>query len=282
MEPIPRSYLFVPGNRPDRFAKACAAGADAVIVDLEDAVAPPEKPAAREALAAWLTATQPVHVRINSAATSWFEDDAAICRKVGVAGILLPKTQGEDDVHRLLAITGDVPVVPLIESARGSFNALEIAQCPRVSRLAFGALDFQLDLGIQGDTDELLYFRSQLVLISRLAGLAPPVDGINTEIDDPERLRATTTRAIRLGFGGKLCIHPKQIPHVNACFRPTPEEVAWAKTVVAAASASGGAAVAVQGEMVDQPIILRAERILRESRELPGGWPHAPSKTSGS
>jgi citrate lyase subunit beta / citryl-CoA lyase len=270
MQPIPRSYLFVPGNRPDRFAKACAAGADAVIVDLEDSVPPAEKPAARRAIAAWLSPAQPVNVRINGTATSWFEEDAAICRQAGVAGILLPKTQGEDDVDRLREIAGgDVPILPLIETARGFFNSFEIAQRPRVSRLAFGALDFQLDLGIQGDTDELLYFRSQLVLISRLAGIAPPVDGINTEIDDPERLRATTMRAIRLGFGGKLCIHPKQIAHVNACFRPTDDEVAWAKRVVAAASASGGAAIAAQGEMVDRPVILRAERILRESGETP-------------
>ncbi len=268
MELIPRSYLFVPGNRPDRFAKACAAGADAVIIDLEDAVAPAEKPAARAAIAAWLNPAQPVYVRINSAATSWFEEDAAMCRQAGVAGILLPKTQGEGDLGRLREVTGgDVPVLPLIETARGFFNSLEIAQYPRVSRLVFGALDFQLDTGIQGDTDELLYVRSELVLVSRLAGIAPPVDGINTEIDDPERIRATTTRAIRLGFGGKLCIHPKQIAHVNACFRPTDEEVAWAKRIVAAAAASGGAAVAAQGEMVDRPIILRAERILRDSGE---------------
>jgi citrate lyase subunit beta / citryl-CoA lyase len=266
MEPALRSYLFVPGNRPDRYAKACAAGADAVIVDLEDAVPPPEKPGARESLAKWLNPAQPVHVRINSAATSWFEEDAALCRHPGVAAILLPKTQGEGDVDRLREMAGgNASVLALIETARGFFNALEIAQCPQVSRLAFGALDFQLDLGIQGDTDELLYFRSQLVLISRLAGLAAPVDGINTEIDDPGRLRSATLRAIRLGFGGKLCIHPKQIPHVNDCFRPTAEEVAWAKRVIEAASASQGAAVAAHGEMVDRPIILRAERILKEA-----------------
>jgi citrate lyase subunit beta/citryl-CoA lyase len=126
-------------------------------------------------------------------------------------------------------------------------------------------LDFQLDVGIQGDTDELLYFRSQLVLVSRLAGIAPPVDGINTEIDDPERLRARTLRARRLGFGGKLCIHPKQIAHVNACFRPTEEEILWAKGVLEAAAAAGGGAVAAQGQMVDRPVILRAEQIMREA-----------------
>jgi citrate lyase subunit beta / citryl-CoA lyase len=264
MEPAPRSYLFVPGNRPDRYAKACAAGADAVIVDLEDAVPAPEKPGARESLARWLNPAQPVHVRINSAATSWFEEDAALCRQPGVAAIMLPKTEGADDVRRVEDITYNAaPVLALIETARGFANIAGIAE--RVTRLVFGALDFQLDLGIRGDTDELLYFRSQLVLVSRLAGLAPPVDGINTEIDDPERLRSATLRAIRLGFGGKLCIHPKQIPHVNGCFRPTEEDVAWARRVIEAANASQGGAVAAQGEMVDRPIILRAERILKEA-----------------
>jgi len=266
MQPIARSYLFVPGNRPDRFAKACAAGADAVIIDLEDAIPAPEKDAAREAAAAWLHPEHPVLVRINSAATRWFLEDAAACLRAGVAGIMLPKTEDTDQVRRLEDHSrAGVPFLPMIETARGFANALEIARHPRVSRLVFGALDFQLDLAIQGDTEELLYFRSQLVYLSRLAGIAPPVDGINTEIDDPERLRAATLRAIRLGFRGKLCIHPKQIPHVNACFRPSAEEIAWAKRVLEAAEASKGGAVAAQGELVDRPIILRAERILSDA-----------------
>jgi citrate lyase subunit beta / citryl-CoA lyase len=266
MEPVPHSYLFVPGNRPDRFAKACAAGADAVIIDLEDAVPPAEKAAAREAVADWLDPAHPVLLRVNSAVTEWFAGDAALCRKPGVAAVMLPKTEQPDHVQRLEEIAGGhVPVLPMIETAGGFSKALEIACDPSAIRLVFGALDFQLDLGIQGDTDELLYFRSHLVLISRLARIAAPVDGINTEIDDPERLRATTLRAIRLGFGGKLCIHPKQIPHVNACFQPTEEDIEWAKRVLDAATASRGAAVAAGGELVDRPIIVRAERILRDA-----------------
>ena len=266
MEPVPHSYLFVPGNRPDRFAKACAAGADAVIVDLEDAVPPAEKAAARQTVAGWLNPVHPVLLRINSAVTEWFAMDAALCGKPGVAAVLLPKTEGPGDVLRLEELAGRrLPVLPMIETASGFSKALEIAREPSAVRLVFGSLDFQLDLGIHGDTDELLYFRSQLVLVSRLAGIAPPVDGINTEIDDPERLRATTLRAIRLGFGGKLCIHPKQIPHVNACFRPTAEDINWAKRVMEAATASQGAAVAAGGELVDRPIIVRAERILRDA-----------------
>src|SRR5262249_7367584 len=122
----------------------------------------------------------------------WFAEDALVCRKAGAAGVLLPKTEGVEDLNRLQQIVGgQTPLLPMIETARGFASALEIARYPHVSRLVFGALDFQLDLGIQGDTDELLYFRSQLVLVSRLAGLAAPVDGINAEIDDPDGLRKT-------------------------------------------------------------------------------------------
>jgi len=263
---IPRSYLFVPGNRPDRFTKACASGAHAVIVDLEDAVPEAEKPAAREAVAGWLNPAHPVLIRINGAATTWFRDDVTICNMPGIAAIVLPKTEGVEHLRSVEELLGNrVPIVPLIENAQGFSNVQEIARDASVHRLVFGALDFQLDLGIQGDREELLYFRSQLVLVSRLAGIQPPVDGINTEIADPEPIRADTLRARRLGFGGKLCIHPRQVPLVNACFLPTEDEISWARRIIAAATASGGGAVANQGHMVDRPIILRAEQILREA-----------------
>jgi citrate lyase subunit beta/citryl-CoA lyase len=266
LEAIPRSYLFVPGNRPDRFAKALASGAHAVIVDLEDAVPAAEKTAARSAVAAALDLRQPVIVRINGVDTDWFRNDVTMCRMPGVAAIMLPKTEGVEHLRRVEELLGgSLPILPLIETAHGFANALEIAKDRAVRRLVFGAIDFQLDLGIKGDTEELLFFRSQLVLVSRLAGIAAPVDGINTEIDDPEKLRAATLHARRLGFGGKLCIHPKQIPDVNQCFRPTPEEIAWARRVVEAAEAAGGAALADGGQMIDRPVILQAQRILQEA-----------------
>jgi citrate lyase subunit beta/citryl-CoA lyase len=263
---VPRSYLFVPGTRPDRFAKACASGAHAVIIDLEDAVPAAEKNAARAAVASWLNPAQPVLIRINGAETAWFREDVTMCRVPGVAGIMLPKTDRVEHLRRVEELLGNrMPILPFIETALGFSNVHEIARDGAVHRLVFGALDFGLDLGIQGDGDELLYFRSELVLVSRLACIQPPVDGINTELDDPERLRADTLRARRLGFGGKLCIHPKQVPHVNAAFLPTEEEVRWARRIMAAAEASGGGAVATQGHMVDRPVILRAEQILREA-----------------
>jgi citrate lyase subunit beta/citryl-CoA lyase len=264
--PIARSYLFVPGNRPERFAKASVAGAHAVIIDLEDAVPPAEKTAARAAIAAWLNPEQPVMIRINSPETDWFRDDVELCSGAGIAGVMLPKAERTEDITYIAErIRADLPILPLIETAQGFWNADTIAQTKPVQRLVFGSIDFQLDLGVTGENEELLYFRSQLVLVSRVAGIQAPVDGVSTAIDDPESLRVDTLRAKRLGFGGKLCIHPKQIVHVNECFRPSPDEVAWAKRVVQAAAAARGAAVAVDGKMVDRPVILRAQEILSEA-----------------
>jgi citrate lyase subunit beta/citryl-CoA lyase len=261
---IPRSYLFVPGNRPERFSKACSAGADAVIVDLEDAVPAAEKNAARMAVAAWLSPQQPVVIRINSADTEWFRDDLELCRMPGVCGVVLPKAERVDDI-RAIESGGASAVLPLIETAAGFANAGVLAKAPNVQRLLFGSIDFQLDLGIRGDDDELLYFRSQLVLLSRLAGIQAPVDGVTTAIDDAEQLRADTLRARSLGFGAKLCIHPKQVAPVNRHFSPSEEEIAWARRVLEAAARSEGAAVAIDGKMIDRPVILKAQEIAREA-----------------
>jgi citrate lyase subunit beta / citryl-CoA lyase len=269
---IARSYLFVPGNRPDRFAKACASGADVVIVDLEDAVPFREKTAARNAVAGWVNPDHPVIIRINGVETDWFRNDLTLWHMPGVTAIMLPKTDSVEQLRRVEELLKEkVPILPLIETARGFSNALEIAKEPAVERLVFGAFDFQLDMGIQGDAEELLYFRSQLVLVSRLAGIEAPVDGINTGIDDAERLRADILRARRLGFGGKLCIHPNQVAHVNDLFRPSAEEISWARRVLEVAEAASGAAVADNGQMIDRPIILRAERILREAEKAAQG-----------
>lgn len=266
MDLIARSYLFVPGNRPDRFDKAYAAGAGAVIIDLEDAVPSAEKSKARTAVEAWLSPAHPVVLRINGVTTDWFRDDVTCCRMPGVQAIMLPKTEAVDHLRRVEELLGQsISILPLIETARGFANAAEIARDRAVRRLMFGSLDFQIDVGIPGDVEELLYFRSQLVLVSRLAGIQPPVDGITTAIDQPDQLRAETLRSRRLGFGGKLCIHPKQIATVNECFQPTSDEIAWARRVVAAADAAKGAAVALDGQMVDRPVIVKAQRVLEEA-----------------
>lgn len=269
MTPLaPRSYLFVPGNRPDRYAKALAAGADAVIVDLEDAVPPKDKQSARAALAAWLSPEHPVLIRVNGVESQWFREDLPLCKMPGVAGVLLPKAENAEDIRALTEHSApSTPILPLIETARGFWNAHALAQVPKVQRFVFGSIDFQLDLGIQGEEEELLHFRSQLVLVSRIAGLEPPVDGVTTAIDDAERIRSDTLRARRLGFGAKLCIHPRQVRVVNECFEPTAEEESWAKRVVEAAEAVHGAAVSVDGKMVDRPVIARAEAILSRIKQ---------------
>ncbi|HVV44049.1 MAG TPA: CoA ester lyase [Bryobacteraceae bacterium] len=267
----PRSYLFVPGNRPDRFAKAYASGADAVIVDLEDAVPAAEKVDARAHSARWLSADHPVFIRVNAAATEWFREDLALCAQAGVAGIVLPKAERVEDIVAI-----GKPVLPLIETARGFANATALAQAPNTARLLFGSIDFQVDLGIHGEGEELLYFRSQLVLISRLAGLPAPVDGITTVFQSPDAVRADSRRAWRLGFGGKLCIHPAQIAAIHESFAATPEEAAWAKRVVEALTKAGGAAVSVDGEMIDRPVAARALEILKQLGEPHGRGGVAP------
>jgi citrate lyase subunit beta/citryl-CoA lyase len=200
-----RTYLFVPADRPERYAKALATGAGAVIVDLEDAVAPDAKAGARDALASWLARTPaPVLVRVNAAETAWFADDLALCGHAAVAGVVLPKAERRADLAHASAIAAGKRLYPLIETAAG-FDAMRtLAGAPGVERLVFGSIDFQVDLGIDGEGDELLCFRSQLVLVSRLAGIRAPVDGVSTAIDDAATLRADAERARRLGFGAKL------------------------------------------------------------------------------
>jgi citrate lyase subunit beta / citryl-CoA lyase len=253
----PRSYLFVPGNRPDRFAKAYASGADAVIIDLEDAVPPGEKPAARAHAAASLAPERLVYIRVNAVVTEWFQEDIKLASLPGVAGIVLPKAERVEDIEAI-----GKPVLPIVETACGFWNVSALAQTPNARRLLFGSIDFQVDLGIPGEGDELLYFRSQLVLVSRIAGLPAPVDGITAVFDSPDPVRADTLRARRLGFGGKLCIHPKQVAAVNEGFGATAEEMAWAERVVEASAKAGGAAVSMNGEMIDRPVVARAQVIL--------------------
>jgi len=257
----PRSYLFVPGNRPDRFLKAYQTGADRVILDLEDAVPPSEKAAARNSVASWVSPDHPVLLRINGAATEWFREDLRLCAMPGVSGLLLPKTQDPDQIRAVRAgIPDPLRLFPMIETAQGFWNAVSIAKAPGVDRLLFGTIDFRADAGIPDE--ELLFFRSQLVLVSRIAGIQPPVDGVSIRIDDIRQLRADAQRARTLGFGGKLCIHPSQVPIVNESFLPSEEEVAWARRIVEAAGFSEGRALAVEGEMVDKPVLARARAIL--------------------
>lgn len=260
------SYLFVPADRPERYAKALAAGAGAVIVDLEDAVAPDAKHAARRTLGAWLpSAPAPLMVRVNAAATRWFADDLVLCAHPSIAGVVVPKAERRADLAHIAAVAPGKRLYPLIETAVGYDVMRTVASAPGVERLVFGSIDFQVDLGIDGEGDELLMFRSQIVLVSRLAGLRAPVDGVSTAIDDAEALAADAGRARKLGFGAKLCIHPRQVPIVERAFAPTDAERDWARRVLDAAERAQGAAVAVDGKMVDKPVMLRARAILDDA-----------------
>ena len=262
-----RSYLFVPANRPDRFDKALASHADAVIIDLEDAVPPDDKSTARNALAAWLSPAHPVIIRVNGADTPWFREDLTLARLPGVVGVMLPKAEKIDEVFTVACVGAGTAVLPMIETAVGLANAQTIARAQGVERLVFGSIDFQLDLGISGDDVELASYRAQLVLASRLAGIAAPVDGVSTSIDDVDSLKVDAQRARRQGFGAKLCIHPRQVDTVNSAFGPSADEISWAQRVLEAAARSGGAAVRVEGRMVDRPVMMKAQAIVQEAGE---------------
>jgi len=260
-----RSFLFVPGSKPERFAKALAAGADAVIVDLEDAVADADKASARAhvADAARALSASPVRVllRINGAATQWFEQDLSLAALDGVDGIVLPKAEHSAALTAVAAATAK-PILPIIESAEGVWNALDVARMPGVERLIFGSVDFELDLDCDGSWDALLYARSRIVLASRVGGIQPPVDGVTVAIDDDRQLAEDSSKARSLGFGGKLCIHPRQVGAVNAAFTPSADEVAKARRIVDAYERAEGGAVSADGKMVDLPVLLKARRII--------------------
>lgn len=263
-----RSFLFVPASRPERIAKALASAADLVIADLEDAVAPADKNAARAQLLDWLAANpgQAVLVRINGAGTEWHEADLAACRDASVAGLLLPKAERAAAVVHAHRSSGK-PVLPIVESGAGIDALAEIAAAPGTARLVFGKLDLAVDLALtpdEDDPDELVFlpYRAQLVLASRRARLPLPVDGVFTAIDDGAALRRYAVRARQHGFGALLLIHPKQAEPVREAFTPGADETAWARAVLAAAAAAGGGAAVVDGRMIDAPVIARAERLL--------------------
>ncbi len=253
-----RSLLFVPANRPDRFAKAAKAEPDAVILDLEDAVGEADKESAREKLATDFT-DLPVIVRINASGTPWHPRDVAAVRTLKPAGVILPKAETAQGVAAVVAaLQGEVPLVALIETALGLANARAIAATEGVQRLAFGSVDYCADLACDHLREILLPARVELVLASRLAGISPPIDGVTTVLDDPSVAAGDAAHARSLGMSGKLCIHPRQIAPVRRAFAPSEAEIAWARRVLAA----GDGAVSVEGAMVDEPVRRRARTIL--------------------
>lgn len=261
-----RSYLFVPGDRPERFDKAIASGAHAAIIDLEDAVQPANKNQARAALRTWLERTsERVFVRVNAPGTPWYEEDRGLLALAAVMGVMVPKAQDAAQLSSLArSLRPDQLLVPLVETVAGHFAAADMARVAGVHRLAFGSFDFMADAGIRGDAEELDAVRTQLVLVSRQAGIVAPIDGVTLATGDAEQIERDVARSRRFGMGGKLCIHPRQVALVNAGFAPTSGEVDWARRVVAALAQGGLGAVAVGGKLVDRPIELIARAILEE------------------
>lgn len=260
---LARTLLFVPGDRPGRFAKAMASDADGVILDLEDAVAPANKDEARSHVVQWLAGGPAAVVRINAVDTPWFADDLAALRGSGCT-IMLPKASA-DGVEAVGAVLGEqTRVIALVETAAGVMAAPSICVAPQVTRLAFGSIDFSTELGVRADDREaLLHARSALVLASVAAGLAPPLDGVTTDLTGGEPAGDDAAYASRLGFTGKMCIHPVQVEPVNSAFEPDPADLKWARTVMAS---SAGGATKVDGHMVDAPVLERARRLLARSR----------------
>ncbi|MEV6703316.1 CoA ester lyase [Streptomyces sp. NPDC051453] len=254
-----RSLLFVPGHRPDRFAKATAAGADAVIIDLEDAVAAPDKDVARANVAAWLGEGNSAVVRINAPGTPWSDADLEVAARFN-APVMVPKSEDPSVLADVACRTaGKCLLLPLVETAAGVERAAEVCATAGAVRVAFGNVDFSGQLGVaHDDRMALTYARSRLVTASAAVGLCPPVDGVTTSVRDTDVLVADIEHARRLGFTGKLCIHPSQISPVAAHFAPSESERRWARAVVAA----GDSVSVVDGQMVDKPVLERARRIL--------------------
>jgi citrate lyase subunit beta / citryl-CoA lyase len=269
---LARTYLFVPGTRPERFAKALASGADMVVLDLEDAVAADDKATARGAIEKWFeTATAEdrsrIVVRINDAGSTWFADDLSALCNAGVASVLLPKAESADQIAATREAMPGASVLALIESARGVAQVDSVAAAG-VSRLVFGTLDLALDLDMDISTDAsgLAYAASRIVIAARVAGLPAPVAGVTPQLDDDARLLSDLADARRLGFGAKLCIHPSQVQPIHAALRPSAEALDWARRVLIADAASPGAA-RLDGRMVDRPVVLQAQRTLALARD---------------
>ncbi|MEQ9915116.1 CoA ester lyase [Pectobacterium aroidearum] len=283
-----KTYLFVPGNAPHRFQHAVSCGADAVIFDLEDAVHPDEKNQARENIIQWDKNDTPVseinckkYIRLNKFGSQEFNQDVEFLNKlknkeklrnnvpsknkIVTWEIVLPKIESAEMLNEAREMINrnrleNVNIIAIIETARGLHNAEEICAAG-VERVAFGSLDFSLDIHCDQSLHALLYARSRIVVASRLADLPPPIDCVNPDFTHHDRVLADALHARSLGFSAKLCIHPSQIDAVQQAFATDRSKIDWAKQVLKAAEHSY--AFQINGEMVDLPVIEQARQLLR-------------------
>lgn len=264
---VPSFPLFVPADRPDRFAKACAAGTDSVIIDMEDAVPAHSKVAVRRIPHGALPADRTVrlYLRVNGTDTPWYADDVAFARTAGFDGVVLPKTESAAQIDALRSALGPAhTIMALVETVVGLAAINEIVRA--ADRVAFGSIDFAHDMGCAHTQTALLPIRSTIVMAARLAGKPAPIDGVTTATIDPAMTTGDAEHGRDLGFGGKLLIHPNQIAPARAAFRPASDEVTWAQRVIDASS--DGKTTVVDGAMVDAPIVARASRILELERAM--------------
>ena len=284
---IYRSFLFAPGNHPRRVEKAFALEADAVILDLEDACPIAEKVATRSIVVAACQRSRRClgYIRVNATSTEYGYGDIVAVVQKGVDGIVLPKVETTDEIKAVDWVianlekerglrVGSVDVIPIIETAKGMANIRAITLAgTRVRRIAFGAGDFTLDMNIAWSRSEaeLLPYRSECVLASRAAEIEPPLDTVWTDLKDPKGFTDSAHHIKNLGFQGKLCIHPDQVPIVNAVLSPSAEEIDWSHRVVEAfesAEAAGSASIQLEGKFIDYPIVDRARRILEAAQHI--------------
>lgn len=268
---VARSVLYVPGDQPGKLAKALSRGADAIIVDLEDAVPADRKDAARREVSGWLASLRPGHgevwIRVNAGPLRE-RDIRAFAPVAAVTGLCLAKTESAaevSDIAGLLASVGSGALLaPLLESAASVLAAPAIARAARVARLQIGEADLAAELGAEpgADETELLWARSQVVLASAAAGIDPPLGAVSRDYTDLAAFERTTRALRRLGYRGRACIHPAQVGIANDVFTPTAEEVERARRVIAVAEAAGGAAAADGGAMIDEAVVRAARRVL--------------------
>ena len=276
-----RTLLFAPGDHPRRTEKALGLDADAVILDLEDACSVAKKVATRPIVVAALAGprTGLGYIRVNPLSTEFGYGDIVACVAPGVDGIVVPKVESADElktaewlvaqIEREKSLPpGSLDILPIVETGRGVAAVAAIAGAgTRVRRLAFGAGDFTLDMNVAWSREEgeFAHYRSAIVLASRAAGLEAPIDTVWVRIEDKEGFAASAARGRALGFGGKLCIYPDQVPVANAAYSPAPEQVAWARRVVdafAAAESAGSASIQLDGQFIDYPIVYQAQRVV--------------------
>ena len=267
---LPLTWLYVPGDRPERFDKAAASGADIVIVDLEDAVAPAHKDAARENAVRWLTTARvgSVEVRVNALGTPWAAEDLrAMTDTPSLRAVRLPKTESAADVRAALELltARECGLTCLIETARGVEAAYDIACVPRVDAIALGEADLAGDLGVS-DADGLTWARSRIVIAARAAGLPAPAMSVHPHVADLDGLETSSRAGRRLGFVGRAAIHPRQVPVIAAAFGPSRAEIADARTVIdafaRASDAGNGVLVLDDGRMIDPAMVAQARAVL--------------------